>query len=588
MTETTVGREPIQIVEIRQPLCQNTFGTAPCTATGTNDQKCFNTRATCRDDNFVATNFALGTPLSLYFSTGAVAARGVSGADYIIPSLVSVSTAPTRINIAGANPDSQGLGLRSVVSITLADHPHSDRVVDPYLSGRSYDPITRGSFWTKWLARNKYRQNVEIRVYEGYAGQALSAMTKRTYFLQEVQPPDASGRIVISGKDILARVEERKAKAPALSPGKLHAGINNSVTSFEAAGATDADYPATGILRIGSELVTYTSRANSANGVTFSGVTRGTNNTDAKSHNADDAVQLCLKYTAARVDDVIEDLLGNYGGVPSAWLDATAWAAEVDEYLSLFTLTALITEPTSVFQLVSEVQNNALVYVWWDERDALVKLKAVRGVDAEPPLLTAEDNIITDSFALTERQRERASQVWVYYNQFDATKSVTEPSNYRASTIIADLESETDELYGEPSIRTIFARWLNAAALASTTASKIITRYVDIPSECTFRMDAKDRQYWVGDIVRISHHLDINAYGVRRIRNWTIVSAEEVVPGETVEYVAEDTTLAGRIFYVMANGSADYPGYTAAPFKNAYVGNAAGFLSDGETCARIN
>ena len=92
MTETTVGREPVQIVEIRQPFCAHVFGTAPCTATDPADRKCYNTRATCRD----SANFALGTPLSLFFATGRVAEMEIEGAPYIIPSLVSVSTTPTR------------------------------------------------------------------------------------------------------------------------------------------------------------------------------------------------------------------------------------------------------------------------------------------------------------------------------------------------------------------------------------------------------------------------------------------------------------------------------------------------------------
>lgn len=583
MTETTVGREPIQIVEILQPLCTNTFGIAPCTATGTADQKCYNTRATCRD----TANFTLGAPLSLFFSSGAVAERGVSGASYIIPSLVSVSTVPTRINIAGANPDAQGLGNRAMCSIVLADHPHTDRLVDPYLSGRSWDAMTRASFWTKWLVRNKYRQNVEIRVYEGYAGQALAAMKKRTYFLQTIEGPGDSGRITIQGKDILARVEERKAQAPKMSPGKLYAGISNSATSFEAANATTADYDASGTLRIGSECMTYSSRSNTANGVTFWGVARGTDGTTAAGHGADDAVQQCLRFASATPDSVLNTLLNIYGGVPSSWLDTANWATEVGNYIPAYRLNTLITEPTSVSQLVSEVQENALVYVWWDERAALVKLKAVRGVDVAPPTITAETHILAGSFGLTEKPRERASQVWIYYGQSNAAESATQPKNYRNSSIIANLESETDKLYGEPSVRKIFARWLASGALADSTASKIATRYVDIPSECTFRLDAKDRAYWVGDTITISHHLDVDAFGVRRLRNWTIVSAEEVVPGEVVEYTAEDTTLYGRIAFVMANGSASYPGAASAPFKSCYIGNSAGLLSDGANCGRI-
>ncbi len=583
MTETTVGRETVQIVEILQPFCANTFGVAPCTASGTADQKCYNTRATCLD----APNFTLGTPLSLFFSTGKVAERGVSGAPYIIPALISVSTAPTRINIAGANPDAQGLGNRAVCSITLADFPHTDRRVDPYVSGRSWNPLTRGSFWTKWLVRNKCRQNIEIRAYEGYAGQTLAAMTKRTYFWQDVSPPDAGGRITISGKDILARVEERKAQAPALSPGSLYAAITSSATSFEVAGATESDYPASGTLRIGSECMTYASRANSTNGVTFSTVIRGTDGTTAAAHSAGDQAQECLRYTNQTPDDVLASLLGTYGGIASGWLDTANWAIEVDSYLPSYLITTLITEPTAVTTLVSEVQIQVGVYVWWDERTAKVKLKAVRGIDVLPDLITAENHIIADSFSIEERPRERVSQVWIYYGMINRVESKTAPKNYRYATIIANLESETDELYGEPSVRKIFSNWLDSAALANATASKISVRYVDIPSECQFSMDAKDREYWTGDTIRMSHHLDVDAFGARRIRNWTIISAEETAPGEMVRYTAQDTTLYGKIAYVMASGAANYPGAATAPFKSCYIGNAAGLLSDGEACGRI-
>lgn len=584
MTSTTPGREPVQIVEIVQPLCANTFGSAPCTATGTDDERCYNTRATCLD----TANYDGSSSLSLYFASGKVAEMGVNGAAYVIPSLVSVSTAPTRINLAGSNPDATGLGNRAECSITFQDHPHTDRRVDPYISGRSWDAYQRGSFWSKWLVRNKYRTNIRINVYEGYEGEALGSMVKRSYFLQGVSGPDSSGRVTISGKDILARIEERKAQAPEASPGELRGDISASATSFEVAGAVEADYPASGTLRINSELMTYTSRATSANGITFSGVSRGTDGTTASEHSAEDAVQECVRFTSARADDIIEELLTTYGGVDASFLDLTNWQAEVDSYLSLFLLTTVISEPRSVTDLVGQVQDAVGCYIWWDERDALVKFKAVRGIDTEPPTITAENHILEGSFALTDKPRERASQVWVYFDHRNFVDSISDATSYRALSVFADPESETDALYGEASIRKIFSPWLPAGALADTTASKLLTRFVETPAECRFRLDAKDRAYWVGDTVKISHHLDVDAFGERRLRNWTIVSAEEVIPGEVVEYVAEDTTLYGRIHYIMANGTADYPGAASVPFRNAYIGDASGLLSDGSQAARIS
>lgn len=590
MTETTVGREPVQIVEIQQPLCENVFGAAPCTATGTNDTKCYNTRATCQD----SANFALGDPLKLYFSAGQIFRHyngaAVSLPPNIIPSLVSVSTSPTRINLAGANPDAQGLGNRALCTISIQDHQHSDRVVDPYVDGRSWNPLdaSRGSFWTRWLVRNKYRQNVVVKVYEGYVGQTLAQMVVRQYFLQSIEGPDDSGRITIQAKDILAKLEERKAQAPAASAGELYADIDNSQTSFTVANAVLADYPSSGTVRIDDELITYTSTSTVANGIQLAGCTRGADNSTARAHSAKDAVQECVRYTEARLDDVLEDLLTTYGEIPSAYIDSAGFTAEVDNYATAYRLTTIITEPTAVSELISQIQIQALCYVWWDERDSLIKMKIIRGIDEEPDTVTDESNIIAGSFSLMEKPRERASQVWIYYGRTDYSKAINSAASYPNLTIIADLESETDVQYGEASIRKIFGNWLRSSALANTTATKIINRYRDIPSQATFELDAKDRDYWIGDVFKISHHLDVNQYGERRIRNWTVVSAEEIIPGDRVRYLVEDTTLYGRIHFVMADAAADYPGYDVAPFKNCYVGDADGLLSDGEPSGRIS
>ena len=67
MNENTVGREPVQIVEVITPKCNNVHGSAPCTATQTGSAKCFNTRATCNDiDNYQARPAAHLVPDRLY------------------------------------------------------------------------------------------------------------------------------------------------------------------------------------------------------------------------------------------------------------------------------------------------------------------------------------------------------------------------------------------------------------------------------------------------------------------------------------------------------------------------------------------
>lgn len=586
MTETTIGREPVQIVELLQPKCANTFGVAPCTASAAAGGECYNTRFTCQDE----ANFALGTPLSLFFSDGTAAARGVAGADYIIPSLLSVSTSPTRINFNGASPDASGLGDRAVCTLTFGDHPHTDRKVDPYLSTRTFDPMAsdRGSFWTRWTYRNRYRQNIVFKVYEGYAGQALSAMRVRTYFVQSAEYDIASGRMTITGKDVLARIEERKAQAPKASPGRLREALGAGEDEIDIAGCTTADYPAPGWVRIEDEILSYASVSSRTWGVRLIGCVRGALRTTAATHEIDDAVQYVLRYENQRPDTIIQDLLTTYGGVPVSYLDTANWATEVTDFLSTYLLTGSVVDPVSVNDLIAEIIEQCPLLLWWDERAALVKMRAIHGVTSAPPVLTSERHILADSFQITEKPRERASQIWMYYNTRKQLLSVTDPKRYSQRFILANLSSETDEEYGEPSIRSVYCRWLQTLPQVAATANKIAARYNHVPSECVFRLDAKDRSIWTGDTVTISHFGDVDQFGARRLRNWTIISAEEVVPGEVVEYVAEDTTLYGKVHYVMATGSANYPGVALAPAKNAYIGNAAGLLSDGQPCARIS
>lgn len=637
MSDAPVGREPIQIVEILQPFCENVFGVSPCMATGTADTKCYNTRATCQD----TANFALGTPLSLFFTKAQMLptlqanqrvssslpsdwiladgtwndggvwydssfwkdeinsepiieydAANSSYPSYVFPSLVSVSTSPTKVNLAGASDNAKGLGNRAMCTIRFKDHQHTDRLVDPYVDGRSWDPLSRerGSFWSRWLVRNKYRTNVQVKVYEGYAGQTLGQMTQRLYIMTSVSKQNSNGDITMECKDVLTRLEERQAQVPAASAGVLYEAITSTATSFEVANAVEADYDASGTLRIGDEVMTYTARATSTNGIEFTGVVRGTDNTTAGAHDFDASVQLCIRYDEASIIDVLIDLMQTRGGLAAAYMaDFDVGEPSYEEalnYLSFARVTRLLTEPYGISELIADLAEQVQFFIWWEETEQLVKLRAIRGFDEVPDTLTDEANIISGTFSMADKPKERASQVWIYYAQRDFTQGDNDVNNYEYQYVVADLESETDELYGSASIRKIFAAWVDQGIVAQTTATKLSNKYVDTPTQGKLRVDIKDGGYQIGSTFYISHYLDVDQFGNRRLRPWTVVSREEVVPNEIVEYVVEDTGLYGRIYFVMASGSGDYdPG--DVPFKSAYIGNADGLLSDGTHSARI-
>ena len=535
--------------------------------------------------NTIAPDFETDFTQSLYFSRGNVSEQRITGAPYVIPSLVSVSTSPTKVNLAGSNPDAQGLGNRALCSLTFQDHPHTDRVVDPYVDGRTFDPYERGSFWTKWMARNKYRTGIKIRIYEGYAGEVFGRMTVREYLLEKVTGPNSQGRVTITGKDILAQAEERKAQAPTASPGELWQDIEADDTSLTVTNAVASDYPSSGTVRIGDELITYSSTSVSNDRIVFAVSQRGADGTTADGHSAEAQVQACKRYAAQPVNTIIADLLSKHAGIPLQFLDLDAWESEISRYLPEYLLSSLITEPTPVADLISEIQEQAGAYIWWDEREQLVKMKAIRGIDSDPNVITEVSNILEGSMSLEELPRQRVSQVWFYYDQRDPTQSVDEEANYRSAYIRADLQSEA--AYGQPSIRKIYSRWIESSPLAQATAARIGARYVDTPRQATFQMDAKDRDYGIGDVLEIDHFLDVDQYGENTRHRWTVVSWEEVQPGEVVQLLCEDTTLYGRIYFIQSDSEGDYQESDAGSYYG-WITDNDGFYSNGDAGTRIS
>ena len=158
----STNRQPFEWVEYDQPLCAEVYGLGGCTAVigVTGAQKCFNTRATCQDP----TNYDGSDILTLRFCHN----QGkIPDDNYYLPYLQKATLSPGKINIGGGNKNQTALGVRSGLSVSLSDHPHNDKFVDPYKSERDYDPFTRGTFWTKWRARNPYYLGRVIRHYSG-------------------------------------------------------------------------------------------------------------------------------------------------------------------------------------------------------------------------------------------------------------------------------------------------------------------------------------------------------------------------------------------------------------------------------------
>lgn len=519
------GREPFERIKIVQDFCNNTYGSAPCTASlEAGGKKCFNTRKTCQDPaNYDRSELVLSFCKDM---------QNIPRDEYIIPSVKSISITSATINPSGGNRNSSALGTRGSINVTFQDHAHTDRIVDPYVDERSYDPLEQSTFWAKWRARNPYYLNRPIIYESGYILEdgtiEAGSLITRTYFITSFTGVSASGAVKITGKDAFSLAANEKAKAPFVSAGKLSADIDPITTTASLSpSGIGGDYPASGKVRIGKEVCFFT---RSGDVLT---IDRAENNTENKPHKAGDTVQLCLEYTSETPANILYDLLSNYAGIPDLYLDKSGWDDEVLSFMPRL-YGSIITEPTGVSKLISEITEQMYFYTWWDERDAKVKMRSVRPAsDEQITDLNDLQHLVADSVSFNDEDDQLATQVWVYYGQFSPTIPLDERNNYTAIEIIGDGAAESADQYGKSTVKEIFSRWISptSGAAAIDLGERLLERYSQTPRSCVFDLDAKDNSIRLGDFVRINNRLSVDDEGNSLPTNIQIFSERETIAG---------------------------------------------------------
>ena len=576
---TTAGREPIVIVEIEQDRCGRTFGTAPCAATG---EPCYNTYATCKSAN----NYMLGTPLTLRFCQNNM---GQSYNDhYLIPLLDEVNTTPTRLNPAGATEDATAFGERASVDVALSDAPHSDNAVDPYLSSRAFNPLTRSTFWRKWLQRNPYHAGRALRVREGYLGQSWADMRLRHYIIDSIAL--SNDGVSVKAKDPLTLTDESVSVAPTPTGAALFGDMTDSQLNCTIFGAELADIPVSGWVRVGEEIIYYASRSlPDGNGrITLSGMTRATHGTTGESHSDKDTVQVCLNYQSWLPWRVVQNLLIDYAKIPASYIDSAEWNAEGNDWLSQFTVSCIISEPTGVGKLIAEICRQVLMYVWYDDVVKKIRLRAIRPHDdMSIPQLTDDDHFIADSTSIEVDDSNRATQVWVHHRQRNAAESATEAKNYDAHYIRVDTSAESAFEHGGVRIVHIYARWLESDAQVRSIASRYLARYRRTPVKLRAKLDAKDRDaVSAGSVVDVQSAFIVDSSGSIRTQRFEILSTEDEacdIVSVEMQTAAYDSAVVQKNAYIV---SASYPNYADASAaqknKGCWIANSQGKLPNGD------
>lgn len=549
-------RQPVQIVEIDIDYCSLTYGTGACTAVlgTTGVRKCYNTFKTCQ-----ATAAFDKVPLTLRFAN--TRSDFPKGQTYF-PVLQKVTAFSSSVNIAGSNPKLGDLGKRAKVTASLVDFPYHDRYTDKYQAGRvdgtaqtdegGYDPMDRGTFFTKLKNRFPYYAGRPMRVIDGYIsnGQLVDTQT-RHFIVTDINGPDSNGRVSIEGKDVLTLADKKSSLAPRPSRGTLSADITNVATSLTLApSGIGAEYPTSGYAVIGSEIVTYT---RSGDVVTLTA--RGVNGSEADSHSADDTFQEAINYEDEFLDDVIYDLFVNYAGIPASYIDTTAWYNEVQRWGPTKKIFTTITEPTGVADLVGELAVIG-VSIWWDDVNQKIGLRITKPPELFEVLPEFTDDANIKEISQVDRDEDRLTQIHFYTVQADPTQGVKEKSNYNRIRATIDTVAEQENAYNDTRVREIFFRWFNTGndTQVRLASLRLLQRLRNAPKSYTILLDAKDRDNTdLTDVIRVTSRIVTDETGNPTPKLLQVTQRVEKASGHEVQITAQSYEYDGKYGFIMEN-----------------------------------
>lgn len=566
------ARQPVWILEIDIPACSLTYGTSPCTASiGTTGQdRCYNTFSSCQVRSVYA-------PVTKTYRWSNVPLRDASLFP-CVAGIESVDYAPTVIT------PGKGLSSRAQAVVTINDTPFPDYGIDPYVALRSYDVARQGTFWGKWLARNKFYNNKPARLKYGFLNDDGSydpgSFSTYTFIVDAINWLPNSQGVTINLLDVLKLASDQYAQAPAHSNLFLKTAIAAGDTCPISATMSPAGQLATlgfttGYIIIDNEIF----HVSVTTGDVCTIDSRAQKNTTANGHSLDVKVQICVVYENQSIPDVIYDLLTTYGNIDPAYIDMTAWNAENASWLSFAIINAVLPSVSGVSKYLDDLCAHGLFYIWWNERTSMIDFRAVRpGIQSEivpfndTQFLAGQSKMDSDATQLV-------SAVLVFWGIIDGTKNLTASSNYLGGYEVADTDASGANEYGVTSTQFVHSRWFDSQTVAEIIANRFLARYKDALIKFTFQLDPRDATIWTGDSVAITSRYFQDVTGASGTVDADIISAQQ--KGNVFEYVALISLYQGVFGFWTLDSQPDY--LAATPAQRAgqgYWTNAGGLNPD--------
>jgi hypothetical protein len=468
-----------------------------------------------------------------------------------IPCVVSASLGGEEVKIG------QGLGYFGQASIELIDFMDDDRrSEDPFASDASrsgLDP-NAGTYFGKLLARNPYWTGRTIRIMEGWTTDGVFSIADaitHTFFIRDVQGP-SDGRLKISAVGPLQQISLEEQEIPSPSTGVLLSDIDAVVTTATLADAAIAgDYAATGMARIGDEVVEFT-----RSGAVLT-IARGQLGTVANSHKAGDAVQECLVYSGVNVIDIIYDILAS-AGVEASLMDLVGWQEEGRRYLAAYDFSAVLGTPTKAIDLVRELLEASGLILWWDDLQSLIRLKSIR--TSLSAIATWTDNLhLIDRPAIKSDISQRISRTDVLMDLRSPILDPRNASSYRARLIGIEIGAEAIK-HGKSQLKLLPSRWIQSTRLdiAERTSYQTTSFLRNGRKTIDLKVAAKDASAKIGDCVAVKSRDLVDRTGAPAIVKCLVCKRSIVSPGSVYSYGLEQFPDEGRLSYIVDDSTPEY------------------------------
>jgi hypothetical protein len=577
---SAASRVPVTLVRVTLDWCTNSFGVAPCTASG---EPCYNTYHTCK----ARAAYLKGSRVYEYCSANApVPWPGPR------PYVKAVTYLPTEIT--------NTVTVTGRIKVELLDEPDCDVGVDPYLARRS---SVQGTYWKKLLARNPNYRGRTLDVFEGFLGDPFSEFRQRAR--QPLQLASVKANVMtLQSVDLLQGLADIEVP-PALDV-KLLGDLAIDAVELVLDDTTDVPLlPDAGYIKIGDEVIQYGALNRSQR--KLSGCTRAAMGSTAATHTDKDSVQICRYYPPANPFNILEEMLLVDAGFDVSQVDIAAIGYWRDWPGGEVNMTAFLDTPTKLADLLLGVNQQSTStalsadlppdsYGLVDLLDCKIwvgedlKITIARNIANAPGRAYREISdaatVISASASVDMNEKIRVTRSVLYWDK-SVSGAVDAPASYARRDIGVNGDAETE--YAASISENVYCRWLKSGIMQDeildTFISDLLARRLfnrrDAAPIITLSTELKDSEILTGSFLSFLTDELLNPDGTPIYTRFQVIRRD--AKGSKVDLKVQRMPVRRCCFYAPED-ALDYA--TATPAQREYGGfynDDQGRMPNGDT-----